>query len=214
MPGMSSSFSCSPEEVTLMGVWKKKKETKWKLIPNATPQECLLPIETWPLGRSLMCKKHPNLSLVGELISWGSLLVAKKDIVSRRGPYRFSLPLGRVWGKCEDSGYCHRAPRIGPYNWRAPWKGGASTSISLRDFSSCSASRWNLAWCWLFLCQKMSVFFFHKRGNEASNMLLKVHPPFWPPLQCRKTRTCTQLRYSRPWAPVIWEGIVRWRWKE
>ena len=33
----------------------------------------------------------------------------------------------------------------------------------------------------LFLCQQMSLgFFFHKRGNEASNTLLKVQPPFCP----------------------------------
>ena len=49
------------------------------------------------------------------------------------------------------------------------------------DFSSCSESA-ELA-CWLFLCQKMSLwFFFHKRGKEASNTLLKVHPPSPPPL--------------------------------
>ena len=67
------------------------------------------------------------------------------------------------------------------------------------DFSSCSESTeiWH---AYSFCVKKGPCFFFHKRVNEASNTLLKVHPPsalpppFCPPslpLQWRKTHTCT-----------------------
>ena len=51
-----------------------------------------------------------------------------------------------------------------------------------RDFSSCleSAEIWHADSFCVKKCPWVS--FFHKRGNEASNTLLKVHPPPPPPL--------------------------------
>ena len=47
-------------------------------------------------------------------------------------------------------------------------------TISWR-FSKLLRIRWNLA-CRLLFCEKMSLqFFFHERGNKASNTFLKVH---------------------------------------
>ena len=47
----------------------------------------------------------------------------------------------------------------------------------------------------LFVLNNVPVFFFHKRGNKASNTFLKVHPPLPPP--------SNRVKHTRA---VFWRG--------
>ena len=78
---------------------------------------------------------------------------------------------------CMDRVCFPKIPRV--YNWRAPAKGGVCTYFVAIFQVARNLLKFGML---IFVCVKKCpwVSSVHKRGNEASNTLLKVHPP--PPL--------------------------------
>ena len=64
-------------------------------------------------------------------------------------------------------------------NSRAPWKGGVSTYFVAIFQVARNPLKFGMSDS--FYVKQCPVFFFHKRGNEASNTLLTVQPPLLPP---------------------------------
>ena len=63
----------------------------------------------------------------------------------------------------------------------------------------------------LFVLKNVPVYFFHKQGNKASNLFMKVHPPPPPPYNLWERRQNT---HKKRVSSQGWKSYIVCRWTE